>query len=156
MVDRVIGNGPVTIPSRSRTGAPWRRLLRCPSFESSSKLPMKVCSPRFALTFRVTRVFHAASRAVSSYPITFCVTPSGCTASSRGATTCGSSPSRNAVSLTKNSNNELDKRSSNEGTTWTQEMVWLIVNNCDVITAADVPLQMRAPFLECANSITLL
>jgi Sulfotransferase domain len=34
------------------------------------------------------------------------------------------------------------------GTTWTQEMVWLIVNNCDFEAAKQKSLNERAPFLE--------
>ncbi|XP_045478224.1 sulfotransferase 1B1-like [Harmonia axyridis] len=34
------------------------------------------------------------------------------------------------------------------GTTWTQEMVWLLANNLDYEKAAEVPLVARFPFLE--------
>ncbi|KAG8284272.1 hypothetical protein J6590_106555 [Homalodisca vitripennis] len=34
------------------------------------------------------------------------------------------------------------------GTTWTQEMVWLIGNNCDFDAASDRLLLQRFPFLE--------
>ena len=34
------------------------------------------------------------------------------------------------------------------GTTWTQEMVWNIVNSCDFNTAKSVSLEERVPFLE--------
>lgn len=34
------------------------------------------------------------------------------------------------------------------GTTWTQEMIWLICNNLDYDTAKKVPLTQRFPFLE--------
>lgn len=34
------------------------------------------------------------------------------------------------------------------GTTWTQEMVWLLANNLDFETAAQIPLTARFPFLE--------
>lgn len=34
------------------------------------------------------------------------------------------------------------------GTTWTQELVWLIVNGCDTEKAKQIPLQMRSPYLE--------
>ena len=35
-----------------------------------------------------------------------------------------------------------------KGTTWTQEMVWMIVNNCDQEAAKVTPLTLRSPFLE--------
>ena len=35
-----------------------------------------------------------------------------------------------------------------EGTTWTQEMVWMLINNCDAELAKQKPLTVRAPFLE--------
>uniref|UniRef100_T1GG42 Sulfotransferase domain-containing protein n=1 Tax=Megaselia scalaris TaxID=36166 RepID=T1GG42_MEGSC len=39
------------------------------------------------------------------------------------------------------------------GTTWTQEMTWLILNNLDFDQARSVPLETRSPFLEqCLNS----
>lgn len=34
------------------------------------------------------------------------------------------------------------------GTTWTQEMIWLICNNLDYETAKKVPQSVRFPFLE--------
>jgi len=34
------------------------------------------------------------------------------------------------------------------GTTWTQEMVWLLANNCDTKKARDIVLYERFPFLE--------
>ncbi|XP_044759626.1 sulfotransferase 1E1-like isoform X2 [Coccinella septempunctata] len=34
------------------------------------------------------------------------------------------------------------------GTTWTQEMVWLLANNLDYEKAAEIPLVVRFPFLE--------
>jgi Sulfotransferase domain len=34
------------------------------------------------------------------------------------------------------------------GTTWTQEMIWLICNNLDYETALSVPLMQRFPFME--------
>lgn len=34
------------------------------------------------------------------------------------------------------------------GTTWCQEMVWLINNNFDYDTAKEIPLYTRFPFLE--------
>lgn len=34
------------------------------------------------------------------------------------------------------------------GTTWTQEMVWNIINNLDIVTAKNVSLEKRVPFLE--------
>lgn len=34
------------------------------------------------------------------------------------------------------------------GTTWTQEMTWLLANNLNYQKAADVPLTERFPFLE--------
>ncbi|KAJ9594236.1 hypothetical protein L9F63_014396, partial [Diploptera punctata] len=34
------------------------------------------------------------------------------------------------------------------GTTWTQEMVWLLLNNLDYETAKKVPLTTRSPFFE--------
>lgn len=34
------------------------------------------------------------------------------------------------------------------GTTWTQELVWMIVNNCDFETSSKIPLTYRSPFLE--------
>ena len=34
------------------------------------------------------------------------------------------------------------------GTTWTQEMVWNIVNNLDFVQAKSVTLDKRIPFLE--------
>ena len=34
-----------------------------------------------------------------------------------------------------------------EGTTWTQEMVWLILNDCD-FQGAKKTLNIRSPFLE--------
>ncbi|XP_046641045.1 sulfotransferase 1B1-like [Daphnia pulicaria] len=37
---------------------------------------------------------------------------------------------------------------SKSGTTWTQELVWLIVNGCDTEKAKQIPLQMRSPYLE--------
>ncbi|XP_057376853.1 sulfotransferase 1A3-like isoform X1 [Daphnia carinata] len=37
---------------------------------------------------------------------------------------------------------------SKSGTTWTQELVWLIANNCDTETAKKTPLHVRSPYLE--------
>jgi hypothetical protein len=34
------------------------------------------------------------------------------------------------------------------GTTWTQEMVWLIANDLDFEKAREVPLNDRVPFFE--------
>ena len=34
------------------------------------------------------------------------------------------------------------------GTTWVQEMVWMIVNDCDFVKGKQ-PLNIRSPFLEC-------
>ena len=34
------------------------------------------------------------------------------------------------------------------GTTWTQELVWMVVNNCDKETGKNIPLMKRSPFLE--------
>lgn len=34
------------------------------------------------------------------------------------------------------------------GTTWTQELVWLIANGCDTETAKKTPLHVRSPYLE--------
>lgn len=34
------------------------------------------------------------------------------------------------------------------GTTWTQEMVWLLVNNLNFGKARQIPLIERSPFLE--------
>jgi len=34
------------------------------------------------------------------------------------------------------------------GTTWTQEMAWLLANDLDYCTAADIPLTKRFAFLE--------
>jgi len=34
------------------------------------------------------------------------------------------------------------------GTTWTQELVWLLVNNCNKEAAAKINLNTRSPFLE--------
>lgn len=34
------------------------------------------------------------------------------------------------------------------GTTWTQEMVWLLANNLDYSTAKAINLDQRSPFLE--------
>uniref|UniRef100_A0A1B6GG97 Sulfotransferase domain-containing protein n=1 Tax=Cuerna arida TaxID=1464854 RepID=A0A1B6GG97_9HEMI len=39
------------------------------------------------------------------------------------------------------------------GTTWTQEMVWLIGNNCDFDAASDKLLLQRFPFLEAVSII---
>lgn len=35
-----------------------------------------------------------------------------------------------------------------EGTTWTSEMLWLVMNNFDTEKAKGIPLTTRAPFLE--------
>jgi hypothetical protein len=35
----------------------------------------------------------------------------------------------------------------NKGSTWTQEMVWMIVNNCD-FEGAQIPIYERCLFLE--------
>jgi len=40
------------------------------------------------------------------------------------------------------------------GTTWTQEMVWNIVNNLDFKTAKSVELDERVPFLELSSMVT--
>jgi len=40
------------------------------------------------------------------------------------------------------------------GTTWTQEMVWNIVNNLDFKTAKSVELDDRVPFLELSSMVT--
>ncbi|XP_052737550.1 sulfotransferase 1A1 [Bicyclus anynana] len=34
------------------------------------------------------------------------------------------------------------------GTTWAQELIWLLKNNCDFETALEVPLNIRFPFLD--------
>lgn len=34
------------------------------------------------------------------------------------------------------------------GTTWTQELVWLVANNLDFDTAREIPLTQRFPFFE--------
>ena len=34
------------------------------------------------------------------------------------------------------------------GTTWTQEMVWCIMNNLDFKAASETNLEMRVPFFE--------
>lgn len=34
------------------------------------------------------------------------------------------------------------------GTTWAQEMVWLVLNNFDFQTAKNIDLTLRSPFLE--------
>ncbi|KAJ3640724.1 hypothetical protein Zmor_027268 [Zophobas morio] len=60
--------------------------------------------------------------------------------------------------------NEFDKLKVNEediwvctfpkcGTTWTQEMVWLIANNLDFETAKKVNLDQRFPFLEMSTIV---
>lgn len=35
-----------------------------------------------------------------------------------------------------------------KGTTWTQELVWMVVNNCNAEAARNNPLFIRSPFLE--------
>ena len=35
-----------------------------------------------------------------------------------------------------------------KGTTWTQEMVWLLANNCDIERARQITLGARSPFIE--------
>ncbi|EFX63192.1 hypothetical protein DAPPUDRAFT_268909 [Daphnia pulex] len=37
------------------------------------------------------------------------------------------------------------------GTTWTQEMVWMLINDCDAELAKQTPLTVRAPFLEVSR-----
>lgn len=59
---------------------------------------------------------------------------------------CGESP--HSIKLIFKRANVL---SSCSGTTWTQELVWMVVNNCDEATAASIPLALRAPFLEYDN-----
>ncbi|GLH03813.1 Sulfotransferase [Gryllus bimaculatus] len=39
------------------------------------------------------------------------------------------------------------------GTTWTQEMVWLLANNLDYFTASKIPLVDRFPFLEFSTFV---
>lgn len=39
------------------------------------------------------------------------------------------------------------------GTTWTQEMVWLLANDLDYEKAAEVPLAMRFPFFEFSSFV---
>ena len=39
------------------------------------------------------------------------------------------------------------------GTTWTQEMVWNIVNNLDFDAARSKPLDLRVPFLELSGLV---
>ena len=34
------------------------------------------------------------------------------------------------------------------GTTWTQELVWCVKNDCDIMKAKSIPLSERVPFLE--------
>jgi hypothetical protein len=37
------------------------------------------------------------------------------------------------------------------GTTWTSELLWLLMNNCDTEKATSTPLFLRAPFIEYAK-----
>ena len=36
----------------------------------------------------------------------------------------------------------------NSGTTWMQELVWMVVNNCDFEKGKSAQLSLRSPFLE--------
>lgn len=44
-------------------------------------------------------------------------------------------------------NDEIIKFESKLGTTWTQDLVWLLMNNCD-FERSKIPLVIRSPFLE--------
>ena len=37
---------------------------------------------------------------------------------------------------------------SYSGTTWTQDLVWLLTNDCDTEAAKKLPILVRSPFLE--------
>jgi hypothetical protein len=39
------------------------------------------------------------------------------------------------------------------GTTWTSELLWLLMNNCDTEKAKETPLFVRAPFTEYTRQI---
>ncbi|KAK4006023.1 hypothetical protein OUZ56_011150 [Daphnia magna] len=41
------------------------------------------------------------------------------------------------------------------GTTWTQELVWMVVNNCNAEAARKSPLFIRSPFLEASRIASL-
>ncbi|XP_045029717.1 sulfotransferase 1C4-like [Daphnia magna] len=41
------------------------------------------------------------------------------------------------------------------GTTWTQELVWMVVNDCNAEAARNSPLFIRSPFLEASRIASL-
>ncbi len=42
------------------------------------------------------------------------------------------------------------------GTTWTSELLWLLMNDCDTEKAAQTPLTFRTPFIEWASYYTVV
>ena len=77
------------------------------------------------------------------------IMPKSTSISRWGLKTCGSSPTQNVVILMKLMFEPIIKLSNVmvTGTTWTQEMVWMIAHDCDT-EAAKESLITRSPFIE--------
>ena len=71
-----------------------------------------------------------------------------CTDSNQEKVTYGSPASLNAVLYILNEKLVTNSFVLLIGTTWTQELVWLLINNCDTEAAKRTPIDLRSPFLE--------